>query len=185
MARRLRWIVLVAVVLVVIAAVLAVLLVRPGLQDARDRVDATWTPLRHPLAVRYIALARVGQALQAAGAGGRTVTRDLDAALGRWAALARHPDRDDDPAAEATAADLLEALARRVHANVSASDKLKANTPLLTALQAYDQALAPPVAVRVYNRAVRAYEHKRTGTVAHVVAGVLGYDSRPVLVNGT
>ena len=35
-----------------------------------------------------------------------------------------------------------------------------------------------------YNRAVRAFEEERTGTLAQPVARVLGYDARPLFVLG-
>jgi hypothetical protein len=38
--------------------------------------------------------------------------------------------------------------------------------------------------VTTYNRAVRAYEDERTGTLQRPVARVLGYDARPLLVLG-
>src|SRR5438067_2422450 len=104
MSRRVRRIVLVVVALVIAGAVAAVLLVRPHLQSARDDVDAHWTPLRAPLATRYTALGGVVQALHAAGATDRAVTKDLDAALARWSKLALHGAAHTDAGVEATTA---------------------------------------------------------------------------------
>jgi hypothetical protein len=184
MTRRLRWLFLVALVLLVAGAAGALLLVRPDLADARDHVDATWRPLRASLATRYEALAKVDQVLTTAGASERAVTRDLHRALARWQSLSARPDTGADAAGEATTANALEALARRARANVSASDKLKANKDLAAAFSTFDQAALPAVAASTYNAAVRDYESAREGTVHHLVASVLGFDSRPRLIAG-
>jgi hypothetical protein len=185
--RRLRWIVvLVAVLLVVavVAVVAALALVRPGLEDGRDRVDQRWTPLRPALIARYDALEGVATALADGGAGDRTVTTDLENALARWQRYAVRGPKHTNPATEVTIANSLEELARRVLANLIASAKLRTNEPLQIAVQAYDQAIVPEPAVQAYNRAVRAYEDDRSGFVERVVAGALGYESRAVLVPG-
>ncbi|HEY8216046.1 MAG TPA: hypothetical protein VIH82_02860 [Acidimicrobiia bacterium] len=183
--RRFRWIVVLAVALLVAAIVAALLLVRPGLEDGRDRADHRWTPLRPPLIARYEALDGVAAALADAGAADRAVTLDLRGALDRWHRYALRGPRHTDPAAEVTIANGLEELARRIRANMIASEKLRTNEPLTTALAAFDQAIVPARALRAYNRAVRAYEDDRSGFFEHLVAGALGYDARPVLVTGT
>jgi hypothetical protein len=177
MPRRLRWLALALVALVVVAVVVAVVTVRPGLSDARDRVDQAWSPLRPALVTRYQSLAGVDLALAAAGGQTRTVTKDLSAALTQW----QHRARVDDPATQAPLANNLEALALRVKANVVASDRLKGNAGLGTALAAFDQAVVSPPAVAGYNRAVRAYQQQRSGAVHHLVANVFGFDARPTL----
>ena len=183
--RRLRWIFLVLLLVVVGGAVAGALLVRPDLVDTRDRVDATWTPLRAPLATRYEALGGVATALTAAGAGDRAATKALSAELERWRAFALRGPTHTNPAAEATTADELEALARRARANVAASARLTADPAIAAAFAAFDQAVVAPATVNAYNRAVRAYEHARDGTIKALVARALGYDARPVLVLGT
>jgi hypothetical protein len=183
-ARRVRWLVAIAVVLLVAGSVAAVVLVQPDLSEARDRVDAAWTPLRAPLAARYTALDGVAQTMTAAGAGDRAVTKDLDATLARWSKLALRGDAHTDPGAEAATANELEALARRVRANVQGSDKLKTNVVLNDAIAKYDQTIAPAPAVVAYNRAARAYEDQREGTIHSLVATALGFDGRPQLVFG-
>jgi hypothetical protein len=90
-----------------------------------------------------------------------------------------------DLALEATVANELEALARRVHANVNASVKLGTNPAINAALLAYDQAVVSIAEVKQYNRAVHAYEDQRSGTLHRLVADLLGYDARSVLVLGT
>ena len=183
--RRFRWIVLLVVALLFAAIVAALLLVRPGLEDGRDRVDARWTPLRPPLIARYDALGGVASSLADAGAGDRAFTTDLQRELGRWRRFALRGPQHTDAATEVSLANGLEELARRVRANMIASEKLRTNEALKSAVEAYDQAIVPEPAVQAYNRAVRAYEGDRSGFFEHLVAGALGYDSRAVLVTGT
>jgi hypothetical protein len=184
MARRIRWLVLIAMAVIVAGLVMVVVSVQPGLSDARDRVDTRWEPLRVPLALRYKALKSVAQALNDAGAGERAVTKELDATLARWSELALRGPKHTEPDVEAKAANDLEALARRARANVAASARLAPNPAITAAFTAYDQVVVDPTRVRPYNRAVRAYEDEREGTMNRVVATVLGYDARPRLVLG-
>lgn len=183
--RRLRWILLLAVLLTVGAVIAAVILIRPDLVEARDRVDARWTTLRAPLAARYEALGGVATALTAAGAGERAVTRDVTAVLKRWDAFALRGAEHTNPGAETTTADELEALARRARANVAASARLSTNPAIAAAFAAFDQQVVPPPIVRSYNQATRAYQEARAGIIDSLVARALGYDARPVLVLGT
>jgi uncharacterized membrane protein len=188
MPRRFRWLFLVVLVLLVAGVAGALLLVRPDLSDARDRVDATWTPLRQPLVTRYTALAGVDTAIKTAGGSGRTVIRDLDRTLAEWQRSANVPDARADAGNEATLANSLEALARRALANVtckSCSDKLKTNKDITAAFAAFDQAVLPAAAITRYNAAVKDYESQREGTIHHFVAAILGFDARPRLVPGT
>jgi hypothetical protein len=178
MRRWVKWLALALVAVVVAVVVVAVVAVRPPLADARDAADHAWTPLRVPLIARYQALGGVVLALDASGAQGRTVTRDLVGTLGRWQRI----DRTDDPEAQAPLANQLEGLALRVHANVAGSDRLKADPTLLTALGAFDRAVVSPPAVAAYNGAVRTYQRRRTGTAGRIVAGVFGFAARPVLL---
>ena len=181
MSRRVRRVVLVIAALAIAGTATAMLLVRPDLESARDRVDARWGPLRPPLSARYTALANVAQALHAAGAADRAVTKDLDAAIARWSKLALRGPAHTDAGVEATTANELEALARRVKANYLASPRLMANPGLGPAIQAFDGAFVPAPAIKAYNQAVRNYEDARAGIIKGLVAGVLGYESRPVL----
>ena len=183
--RRLRWIVVLVVAVLAAAVIAALVLVRPGLEDARDRVDGRWTPLRPSLIARYDALDGVATALRDAGAGDRSVTTDLDTSLDRWGTYALRGPEHTDPGAEVVIANELEELARRVRGNLIASEKLKNDPALAGAVTAFDQAVVPQPSVRAYNQAVRAYEEDRSGFFEHLVANTLGYDSRPVLVVGT
>lgn len=183
--RRLGWIIVLVVAVLVAAAAAAVVLVRPNLEDGRDEADARWTPLRPALIARYKALSGVATALHDAGAADRSVTRDLDATLTRWSRFALLGPKHTDPAAEVALANELEEQARRLRANMFASEKLKGNEALAAAVAAFDQATVPQPQVRAYNRAVRAYESDRSGFFEGLVADALGYESRPVLVVGT
>ena len=182
--RRLRWIIPLLLVMVVASAAAAYVLVQPDLADGRDRVDAAWTPLRDPLNTRYQALGVVAQALVDAGAGDRAVTKDLTATAQRWSRFALRGPKHTDLAAEAVIANELEALARRTRANIGASARLGANPALQDALNTFDLAVVPPPLVQAYNRAVRAYQGARSGTIDSLVAKVLAYDARPVLQFG-
>jgi hypothetical protein len=185
MLRRLKWIVLLLVAVVVAGAVIAVLTTRPGLSDARDKVDRRWFTLRPSLQARYAALNPVEQALVTAGGPDRAVTKDLRDGLAHWKDLSGHSRADADPGAEAAAANTLEALARRTKANMT-NGKLAGNEALTAALQAFDtKTPQPPDAVGGYNQAVRAYQHERSGTVHSAVASLLGYDARPQLILGS
>jgi hypothetical protein len=186
MSRRVRWLIVIALVLVVAGAIAAVLTVQPKLSDARDRVDARWSTLRSPLLARYSALDGVSKSLKDAGEGNRSVTKDLDAALARWSKLALRGAEHTDPGVEASTANELEALARRVRANIVASDRLKTNTALGTALGTFDQSVVSPPDVKAYNAAVRHYEDEREGAIHHLVATILGDKERAQLfVGGT
>ena len=183
--RRLRWIVLVLVLLLVGGVVAAALLVRPPLVDAQEALDARWVPLRAPLATRYTALGGVATALTAAGEGNRAVTKELTAELARWNAFALRGAKHTNPGAETASADQLEALARRARANVAASARLAADPAIAAALAAFDQAVITPATVTAYNRAVREYQRTREGTIESLVAQTLGFDARPELLVGT
>jgi hypothetical protein len=179
MIRRGRWIVLVLVVLLVAVVLAGVLLVRPDLVDARDRVDARWDALQSELTDRYVALSTVTSALDAAGAEDRGVTRELHRELERFVDL--REGKQADRALQAANANDLEALARRARANFEQSDRLHGDQNLLAAFQAFDQQVVPEPERRAYNRAVRKYEAARDGVFERIVAGALGFEGRPIL----
>src|SRR5439155_5026302 len=182
MARRVRRLAVVVLVLRVVGAIALVLTTRPKLEDARDGADRAWTPLRGPLSERYAKLAEANTQLAAAGGGDRNVSRALGLRLGRWGELRRAKDGDADAEAEAQTADQLEGLGTRLQAVVSSSDRLRASEPLNQAIAAFQGTVPPPPAVTTYNRAVRDYEDERNGLLRGPVASVFGYDSRPQLV---
>jgi hypothetical protein len=177
MRRRFGWLVLALVVLVVAGAVVAVVTQRPGISDARDRVDRAWTPLQAPLDARYQALTGVQAALDAGGQSSRTVTLDLTTALRQWQRVAHA----DDPAAQVPIANDLEGLVARVKVNLVASPRLQSIQPLQAALSTFNQAVVNPPAVQSFNAAVDAYQRARTGTIKRLVADSFGFGARPEL----
>jgi hypothetical protein len=183
MARRIRLLAVVVLVLLVAGAAALVLTTRPKLEDGRDEVGSTWQPLRGPLAARYDQLAAVNAQMAAAGAGERAVTRELSATLARWGELRRAGNDAADADAEAQTADRLEGLAMRLQAVVASSDRLRAVEPLNQAIVAF-QGTAQPLlpAIKTYNDAVRDYEDERNGVLRSPVASVFGYDARPQLL---
>jgi hypothetical protein len=182
MARRVRRLAVVVLVLVVAGVVALVLTTRPKLDDRRNDVDRAWTPLRGPLGERYAKLAEANAQLAAAGGGERDASRALGLGLARWGQLRRAKDDDADADAEARTADQLEGLATRLQAVVSSSDRLRASDALNQAIAAFQGTVPPPPAVTAYNRAVGDYEDERNGLLRSPVASVFGYDSRPTLV---
>jgi hypothetical protein len=182
MARRVRRLAVVVVILLVIGAIALVLTTRPKLEDRRGDVDRAWTPLRGPLGERYARLGEANAQLAAAGGGEREVARALGLTLGRWGDLRRAGDGDADADAEAQTADQLEGLATRLQAVVASSDRLRGSDPLNQAIAAYQGTAPPSSAVSAYNRAVRDYEDERNGLLRSPVASLFGYDSRPQLV---
>ena len=180
MARRVRRLAAIVLVLLLAGSVVLVLTTRPKLDDARGEVDTTWKPLRAPLAARYEKLAAANAELGTAGAGDRDVARALSLNLARWDRLRRAQDQDAD--AEAETADQLEGLATRLQAVVLSSDRLKSVDPLNQAIAAFQGAVPPPPAVKAYNDATRSYEDERNGLLRRPVARLFGYDSRPQLL---
>ena len=180
MSRRTRWFLLVLIVVVVGGAVALTFTERPKLDDARTAVDTKWKPLRAPdqLVLRYQKLEGALSAFDAAGGSDRSVSKDLHAALDAW-------DRaleGGDAGTQAEAANVVEAQATRLLANALGSERLKANPAVADSLTQFAAAKPDPALVAAYNRAVRAYEDERTGTLQRPVARVLGYDARPLLV---
>src|SRR5260370_17247318 len=159
MARRVRRLAVVVLVLLVVGAIALVLTTRPKLEDARGGVDRAWTPLRGPLSERYAKLAEANAQLVAAGGGERDVSRALGLRLGRWGELRRAKDGDADADAEAQTADQLEGLAARLQAVVSSSDRLRGSDALTQAIAAFQGTVPPPPAVTPSNHALRAPQH--------------------------
>jgi hypothetical protein len=180
MSRRTRWILLALIVVLVGGAIALVVVEQPKLDDARTAVDERWRPLRAPeqLALRYQTLEGALSAFDAAGGSDRAVSKDLRAALTAW----KRALRDGDAGSQAVAANTLEAQASRLLANVSGSERLKLDQAVTSALTRFATTKPDDALVAAYNRAVRAYEDERTGTLQQPVARILGYDARPVLL---
>ncbi|MGH9030673.1 MAG: hypothetical protein ACRDY4_05255 [Acidimicrobiia bacterium] len=184
MARRVRRIALVVVVLVVIAGVALVVTSRGRLTDDRDQADELWLPLRGPLAERYASLDAVLTQLRDAGAGDRDVTRDLARGLDRWNRLQGASSDAVDTEAEVTAANSLEGLFGRVTQTVGSSPRLSGVETLTAAVDAF-RIIAPPApAVSAYNDAADAYQDTREEARYSLTARLFDYESRPTLLIG-
>ncbi len=182
MSRRVLVFLVLGVVLVVGVGTALVVSGRSALSDDRDAVDARWATLRPAAVTRYQALGQLSQALGAVGAGDRTYSKDLAAALEEWRRLVDRPTPDPGP--EAETANRLEGLANRVRVTMAASARLSRDPAITGAFEAFDVALLPPPEVRAYNRAVRKYQDTRSGVRERLAASVLGYGPRAVLVIG-
>jgi hypothetical protein len=184
MARRVRRLAVVLLVLLIAGAVAIVLTMRPQLDDHRDDVGNAWKPLRAPLAGRYEQLAAVNAEMASAGAGDRAVARELGETLKRWDRLRRSGNDDVDAEAEAETADKLEGLAARLTAVVLSSDRLRSVEALNQAIAAFQGTAPPPPAIKTYNDASRDYEDTRTSPLRRPVTDLFGYESRPQLLLG-
>ncbi len=179
MTRRVRRLLLVLVVLLLGVAVAVVLVGRSKLDDSSSQVDAAWTPLRAPLAVRYLRLAAVANAFRDVAGDDRTVIRDLDRLLDEWGK--ERNAEDPDPATEVATANGLEGAARRVIVTNESLPRLKANEPLQAAIREFTNSAVPAPAVAAYGRAVRDYQDTIDATFWGPAARIFGYDTRPVL----
>jgi hypothetical protein len=185
MARRVRRLAVLLVVLVIAGAVVLVLTTRPQLEDRRDDVDGAWTPLRGPLTARYDRLAAVNAQMAAAGAGERAIARELETTLTRWARLRQAGDANADAEAETETANQLEGLATRLQAVVLSSDRLRGIDPLNQAIAAFQGSAATPPVIETYNDAVEEYEDTRTSLLRRPAADLFGFDSRRQLALGS
>jgi hypothetical protein len=184
MARRVRRIALVVVVLVVIAGVALAVTSRGRLTDDRDQVDELWLTLRGPLAERYASLDAVLIQLREAGAGERDVTRDLAGGLDRWNRLQRASNDDVDTEAEVAAANSLEGLFGRASQTVASSPRLSGVGTLTAAVDAFRVTTPPAPAVTAYNDAAEAYQDTREEARYSLTARLFDYEARPTLVIG-
>jgi hypothetical protein len=179
---RFKWIPVALVVVLVGGAAALVVVEKPKLDHARDAVDTEWKPLRAPdqLVLRYQKLEGALSAFDAAGGAGRDVSKTLHAAVRAW----DNTLKSGDAGAQATAADVVEAQATRLVANVLGSERLKGVQSVSDALAAFAGTKPAPALITRYNATVRRYEDVRTGTLQRPVARVLGYGARPVFELG-
>src|SRR5262245_55902304 len=135
MSRRIRWILIVLLVVIVGGAVALVLTQQPKLDDAQSLVDDRWKPLRAPtqLTMRYQKLEGALSAFDAAGGKDRDVSRELHAALDRW----NRSLKADDAGEQADAANAVEAQGTRLLANTLGSERLKQDKAVTDSLAAF------------------------------------------------
>jgi len=174
MVRRIRRISFTVLLALTTATVVLVVAVRPALQDATDTVQERWEPLRRPLGARYAALGRVAETLGAAGAGDRSVARELRDGLALWNLLRV----TTDAAGQAAAAADLEGLAARVRATTQEVDRLAAQPEIAEAMRGFDATAPEEELVRAYNRSVLEYERRRRAPLRSIVADLDGYGPR-------
>jgi hypothetical protein len=173
---RVRRLVVALLVLVVAGLVILVVMVRPGLRDNADEVDASWKPLVAPLTERYKTLAGVRDALNAAGVGDRQVVVGLTRTLDRWSIASTGTDAED----QVTTANQLEALASRADRLVH-TPRLLQNPTLGTAFTAFTKTAPQRQLLDDYNQRVEQYQGDRDGFWSRIVAHLDGYDMRPTL----
>ncbi|SRR5712692_399712 len=181
MWRRFRWILLALFIAILGGATALVVVENPKLDDARSAVDTRWIPLRVALVPRYEKLDTALGAFDAAGGSDRSVSRSLHGQMRAW----RDAVHKSDANTQAQQANALEADARRLSANVFASERLRGIAPLNEAIAAFAAAAPATELVNRYNASVHRYERERESTLQRPVARVLGYDVRPVFVLGS
>jgi hypothetical protein len=171
-----RWVrraVLVIALVVLVGSALLALTARPDLNRTRSDVRARWAPLRTELESRYQLLANANNATRAAGGPERAIVSDIDAALADWRA-----SKTASVTTQVHAANVLEALGRRLTTAVTGSARLRAMNAVIAAARAYANAAEPPSAA-AFDTAVRKYENARGGSFRRPVVGLFGYDSIP------
>jgi hypothetical protein len=172
--RAVRFVVPLVIVAVLVAAASSVLATRPGIDDAHNKVDASWNALAAELGQRYSLLANADERLGALPGPVAAIALEVDAAITRWQGRRGTAPVDEQVAA----ANTLEALGRRLVVTAAASPAVANDAAAKQALAEYlaDQSFAQAGA---FNAAVAAYEAERRGPVRRLVASVFGNGSIP------
>jgi len=183
---RFKWVLLALVVVVIGGAVALVLVERPKLDDARTGVDQAWKPLVSPaaspdlLVVRSQKLEGALSAFDAAGGQGRSVSRDLHAALDAWKAALKDGSTTD----QVKAANTVEAQGARLWANVTGNARFSGQAAVKDALAAWAGTKPPQALITKFNAKSRQYENTRTAFLARPVALALSYGAIPTFQLG-
>jgi hypothetical protein len=152
---------------------------RPALDDAHDDAVTRWPTVAQPLDTRYERLAELGTAVEAAGGVATPIAADVEDASRTWERA-----RDSGSTAEQVrAANVLEALNRRLATAIDGSARLSGDGAVTSARQAV-RAVHIPESGRAYNSAVADYQGEREGTLRSMAASALGYDALPALDMG-
>lgn len=149
---------------------------RSDLNDARDRVEATWARLRPVLDERYQAVGAARQAVEQRLGDKRPpldLLDGLERALSSWRARGAIE-------AQVAAANQLEGLTARLAGTASATPRLRSSPEVTQAMAAVTQSV-PNEDRAAYNQAVAAYEKVRGGFPRRLVAGALGFDASRTL----
>jgi len=179
LVHAIRFLLPVLLVAAVVGLVVAVVSARPDLQQAKQRVDASWSDLAHHLDQRYQKLAAVDAQLRATAGPVHDLVANVDAAVAQWQHVSGHGSVAD----QVEAANALEALSRRLLATANASPRLADNTAAKTALGAFagDQTLT---SASDFNARVASYERDRRGPIRRLAAKMLGDGDIPALDTG-
>jgi hypothetical protein len=174
--RVVRVLLVVLVVAAVVVAGTSVLSARPDLETAKRNVDTAWATVAPKLDTRYAKLAAVNDKLRPIPGPVQTLVGATDTALAHWHDMREH----GSVAAQVSAANDVEAVARRLLATQAASPRVRGNAAVLTAVGQY-VGDSTSSAAESFNQAVNKYQHERRGPVRAVVASVLGEAAIPVL----
>jgi hypothetical protein len=171
--RVVLYVVVVAVIAAVVVGAVSVISARPQLNDAKQHVNTTWTPLATELGPRYAALTVADAKLQTLTGPVRTLADRVHTALNSWNnAKARGRVAD-----QVRAANDLEAFSRRLVVAARASERVKSDPQMVSAVDAFANdktfTAAGITTVATFNQAVKDYEKERNGPVRGVVSTVL------------
>lgn len=165
------------IVAVAVFGIVSVVSARPDLQNAKKRVDQTWTPVREGLTTRYVVLKRANDELKTMPGPVRDLAGAVDTALTSWQTSA-----NSSVATQVRAANNLEALARRLVTTARASDRVKSNAAVTQLLDDYARNSSLSLTqLAAFNQAVTRYERERRGPLRGMVATMLGDDDIPAL----
>jgi hypothetical protein len=179
-ARVVLYILVVAVIAAVVVGTVSVISARPGLNDAKKHVNRAWTPLATELGPRYAQLAVADAKLETLTGPVRQLADRVHAAVNTWNNAKAHGSVSD----QVRAANDLEALSRRLVVAARASERVKSDPAMTSAVEAFagDQTFTAAggiTTVAAFNQAVKDYEKQRNGPVRGVVATVLNAPAIP------
>jgi hypothetical protein len=175
MLRRLRRLLLLAIVALVAGAAVLFLTTRPRLDDRHAAVSKAWNELQVPVRARVAALAALDAKIVAAGPL-RDPSKAVETALSRW-------HRGGDLGAQIAAMNDLEGAGRRLVAFVlDPTRRYHSIAGVITALTNYTTAALKTADVRTIDAAIDRYNSARRGQLFGLVADIVGDDALPSLV---
>jgi hypothetical protein len=163
------------IVLVVVAGVVAVLSARPDQQGARRDVERAWAPLSTDLTHHFVVLAAADQKVLALSGPVRELADDVRLALDQWRAAGSRKSIE----AQVRAANVLEAVARRLVAAARVSNRVNTDAATKSAVDTFAKDTVAGDRVRAFNAAVATYARERRGPLRRVVASFLGNHDIP------
>jgi hypothetical protein len=169
------------IVLAIVFGLVAVFTTRPDQQHAKRQVNEAWAPLAENLNRRYVLLVAADEKVRGVPGPVRQLADSVRNALQRWQAAGQRPSIEP----QVRAANMLEALGRRLIAAATQSDRVQADQDVKAAVADFSQAATAGERVAAYNAAVRRYARERRGPVRGLVASVLGHDDIPAFEPAT